>query len=286
MHLVDYFTEHSSPLDIEDTLIDAQLHKLSVDAVLFDIYGTLVISASGDIGIAGKLSKSDAFVQALRDSRILPADYADCDQSLLLDCIEADHACSRDHGIPFPEVDIVEMWQQVGSLLSIAVSVEQAQEAAVRYEAATNPTWPMPNLDLCIDSLRDSGFDLGIISNAQFYTPLLFPAYMNRDIDALGFDADLRWYSYESKRAKPDTWMYEQAREALAQRGVAAERVLYVGNDMLNDMYPAQQCGFKTALFAGDKRSLRLREDHEQASQVQVDCILTDLQQLLLCVEK
>lgn len=247
-----------------------------------------MISASGDIGIADKLSKSDAFIDTLVQTlgAVGISDRQNCDQSLLLQCIEADHLRSREQGLKFPEVNIVEMWQQVGQKLSVDVSIDQAQEAAVRYESSTNPVWPMPQMDRTLHALRATGFDLGIISNAQFYTPLLFPACISRDLDDLGFDKDLRWYSYESKRAKPDTWMYEQARDSLAQRGIAAERVLYVGNDMLNDMLPAQQCGFKTALFAGDQRSLRLRHDHAQASQVEVDCIITNLEQLLTVCKK
>ena len=139
----------------------------------------------------------------------------------------------------------------------------------------------MPYLKETLADIKETGLLMGIISNAQFYTPLLFPALIDQDLTACGFDNDLSWFSYQSKRAKPDTWMYEQARSALEAREVAAEEVLYVGNDMLNDMLPAATVGFKTALFAGDKRSLRLREDHPEAAQVQVDCIITDLRQLL-----
>ena len=47
---------------------------------------------------------------------------------------------------------------------------------------------------------------------------------------------------------------------ALGKNGVAPGEVLYVGNDMLNDVYAAGQVGFRTALFAGDQRSLRMRQ--------------------------
>lgn len=43
------------------------------------------------------------------------------------------------------------------------------------------------------------------------------------------------------------------------QLGIESSQTLYVGNDMLNDIYPAQQLGLKTAFFAGDQRSLRKR---------------------------
>jgi len=50
---------------------------------------------------------------------------------------------------------------------------------------------------------------------------------------------------------------------------------------MLNDILPAQRIGFKTALFAGDKRSLRLRPDDARCEDIVPDIIVTDLLQLV-----
>ena len=63
--------------------------------------------------------------------------------------------------------------------------------------------------------------------------------------------------------------------------GVSPHAVLYVGNDMLNDMLPAAAAGFQTALFAGDARSLRLRETDPRCIDVSPDIVLTDLSQLI-----
>jgi putative hydrolase of the HAD superfamily len=57
--------------------------------------------------------------------------------------------------------------------------------------------------------------------------------------------------------------------------------VLFVGNDRLKDIYPAHRVGMKTCLFAGDQRSLRLREDDERVQGLEPDFIIDDLQQLL-----
>jgi len=50
---------------------------------------------------------------------------------------------------------------------------------------------------------------------------------------------------------------------------------------MLNDIYPAKMVGFKTALFAGDARSLRLRKNHPKCQNLSADIIITDLAQIL-----
>ena len=49
---------------------------------------------------------------------------------------------------------------------------------------------------------------------------------------------------------------------------------------MYKDIYPAQQVGFKTALFAGDMRSLRLREDKAEVQGLHPDYIITHLEQM------
>ena len=60
--------------------------------------------------------------------------------------------------------------------------------------------------------------------------------------------------------------------------------VLAVGNDMLNDVLPARETGFRTALFAGDARSLRLREGDPRLDVFSPDLVLTDLDQLPECL--
>jgi len=50
---------------------------------------------------------------------------------------------------------------------------------------------------------------------------------------------------------------------------------------MRNDILPAKKIGFNTALFAGDARSLRMREDDPECIRTSPDLVITDLIQLL-----
>jgi putative hydrolase of the HAD superfamily len=50
---------------------------------------------------------------------------------------------------------------------------------------------------------------------------------------------------------------------------------------MLNDIFPAKITGFQTALFAGDKRSLRRRTDDPRCRNLKPDLVVTDLGQLI-----
>ena len=78
--------------------------------------------------------------------------------------------------------------------------------------------------------------------------------------------------------------MFEAATAALKRRQIAPAETLYLGNDMLNDVYPAGKLGFRTALFAGDRRSLRRREDRREVAGIEPDLLITDLAQLLKCI--
>jgi putative hydrolase of the HAD superfamily len=54
---------------------------------------------------------------------------------------------------------------------------------------------------------------------------------------------------------------------------------------MLNDVAAASQAGFRTALYAGDRRSLRLRSGDDRIQRVQPDLVVTHLRQLMGAVE-
>ena len=67
----------------------------------------------------------------------------------------------------------------------------------------------------------------------------------------------------------------------LAKRGVSPGSVVYVGNDMRNDLQPASEFAWQTVLFAGDRRSLRLRRDNSECRGILPDMVITDLGELL-----
>ena len=154
------------------------------------------------------------------------------------------------------------------------------RQIAVEYESMFNPVWPMPHLAELLHTLKNLKLVMGIISNAQFFTPLLFEAFLGCSLSDIGFTEELALYSYVYGFAKPSAFLFEKAKQKLANRGVAASETLFVGNDMLNDVYSARMVGFQTALFAGDRRSLRLRTHDRGCSNMKPDLTIIDLLQL------
>ena len=263
----------------------------NIKAVLFDVYGTLFISSSGEIGTIESEPFSEACRQAFDAVGIgAPPDASQCVERFL-QIIRENHDRSHQRGIDCPEVDIVEMWRITLDSLAAdrLVQFSNLDESllhrlSVEYEVRTNPVWPMPNCAYCLESLASAGLQLGIISNAQFFTLELFPALMGATADQQGFASELQFYSYQYGYAKPGAFLFQRAAEALRNRNIQTNEALYIGNDMLNDIAAASRNGFRTALFAGDARSLRLRSGDARVNGISADLVLTDLSQLPGCL--
>lgn len=251
-----------------------------VRAVVFDVYGTLLISGSGDISLASEGSRGAAAQEALAATGMNVVD-GDGLVAALHEAVHASHqASASDH----PEVEIRELWRDVLASLDLRVSDELIERFAVEYECRVNPIWPMPGLAETLSGLGNLGLELGIVSNAQFFTPLAFEPLTGKSLGLWGFEEALSVWSYEHREAKPGTFLYERCAEAFGERGIEPDEALFVGNDLRNDVWPAQRVGFKTALFAGDARSLRWRRDDDRLAEVRPDAVVTDLRQLLQVV--
>jgi len=287
----EVFRANCRPLEVIPTGEEPLVQSLpDIEAVLFDIYGTMFISGSGDIGVAQESGQANALVAALRACEYYgPADAERCVRGLL-DTIRAHHETLRARGVEYPEVNIVDVWSECLDEAARRKWIEpvdadfDVSRLAVEYEVRTNPTWPMPGLLECLGKARDADLALGIVSNAQFYTLHMFPGLLGRTLADLGFDPELQFYSFRHLRAKPDPFLYELALKALAKRGILAEKVLYIGNDMLNDIRAAASVGFHTALFAGDRRSLRWRSGDPRVGSLRPDVVMTDLRSLGVCI--
>ncbi len=273
--LAQLIRDHSTELIAQPVPLEEKLPDLtSVRCLAFDIYGTLVVSGSGDIGLASATHRDSALKELLREYQYDPPE-----ENLVQffhELITEDHARNREQGTEFPEVDIREIWQRFFEQLKI--TPPDLEEFAVRYELKTNPVWPMTGLKEILDFAHEKQFTLAIVSNAQFCTPLMFEAFLGKSLEELGFPPELSFYSYQHRQAKPGIFLYQQLANALVKKNITPAETLFIGNDALNDVHPAAELGFKTALFAGSQRSLRLRENLDQLHPA--DAVITSLSSL------
>lgn len=246
-----------------------------IKAVLFDVYGTLFISGSGDISLAQSAFQADDSLVALL-SKFGIETPPDMLREQFFAAIRDSHAKSKKKGADYPEVEIDAIWRVVTGLEDL----QRVRAFAIEYEILVNPVGPMPHLAEALATCRSTGTAMGIISNAQFFTPLLFEWFLDAGPGELGFSEELLFYSWQWGLAKPSEKLFRAAALRLSARGIDPHRTLYIGNDMLNDIFPARSAGFRTALFAGDKRSLRLRREDQRCNNLKPDIILTDLIQI------
>jgi putative hydrolase of the HAD superfamily len=250
--------------------------KGALRAILFDIYGTLFVSGSGDVGISTERFRPSDALTALREHYRIPWSSTQMSQKLFA-AIRDQHQRAKSAGVTCPEIEIDRIWQKILNW----PDMHRVREMAAAYESIVNPTYPMPGLDQTLRTLRRRRITMGIISNAQFFTPGLFKTFLGSAPQDLGFARDLIFYSFEFGQAKPALDIFRRAVDQLRRRKIPPESVLYVGNDIRNDIQPAHTVGLQTALFAGDRRSLRLRQDDPACRAATPDLIVTDLRQLL-----
>ena len=248
----------------------------TIECIFFDIYGTLFISGAGDISMARQASP-----QISKLKKLIAKFEIDVAPRILIEKlrrdIEARHQQLMQAGIDIPEIEIDIIWQDLLAFNDI----EQARNFAIEYELIANPVYPMPNLAKLLRACQQQNCRMGLISNAQFFTPLLFEWFLGADAASLGFSPQLIILSYQTGYAKPSPVLFETAAAEIEDGGIARSSTLVVGNDMLNDIYPAKAIGFQTALFAGDRRSLRLRADDPRCKHLNADLVITDLDQLI-----
>lgn len=276
------------PLAPEATDIEPVLRLLpGIRAVLFDVYGTLLVSEAGDPVENGRPC-GDVAVRAAFEACGLPLrspDDAAAVDRMLRAAVVGEKQCRRAAGTFHPEIDILAIWAGVldrcraeGRLPADGPEAD-IEKLALVHECVANPVWPMPGAADTLAALRTRGLAMGIVSNAQFYTPLILQALFGADGKALGFDDGCSAWSFRAGIGKPDPALYRIAAGGLrARRGIAPAEALFVGNHMEKDVAAAAAAGFQTCLFAGDRSSLRL--DVPPGMTARPDAIVVRLDQI------
>lgn len=265
-------------------------------AVIFDIYGTLIISSSGDIDQASmsKQSMKEAMNAGGFEKNLTNSVYSFLLEQLPLK-IKSNHRELKAKGHPFPDVDIFKVWNEMfeeaeNAALLKRKGTESLADVIFIFELLSNKVFPMPDMKEVLLALKEKNIPLGIVSNAQFYTPIIMNYFLTgefsteQEIDL--FDPELCVYSYKELRAKPDVKLFNKINSSLANKyNLEPSDAIFVGNDMLKDVYTATNSGLRTVLFSGDERSLRLREDDQRVKGMFPEFFINELKQILEIVK-
>ncbi|NBC67124.1 MAG: HAD hydrolase-like protein [Bacteroidetes bacterium] len=294
--LHERFKKLSEPLEPIDTNTIPTLRKLEdIRVIAYDFYGTLFISGVGDIGIDDGHVNANLLTETLENSgiEILNESAGSTGFEVYNQVVNKHVQSLKKDGIEYPEPDIRVVWKDVldqmesEGLINYSNRDSLPEIVSVEFEARMNPVWPMADAVDTLTFFKDRGLIQGIISNSQFYTPIVLEALTGHTLGELGFEENLLHWSFEENLKKPGLQFYKDFIEKLDNfdPNLSPSNVLYVGNDMLKDVYPAHHFGMKTALFAGDKRSLKWREDDDRCKNLLPDLIITSLSQLKECVK-
>jgi putative hydrolase of the HAD superfamily len=115
-----------------------------------------------------------------------------------------------------------------------------------------------PGVSSALKKLKDGNIALGILSDAQFYTPidltLLLRDQSGGAVVDYGelFDTDLTFLSCEYGFVKPSETLYRRLFDALYEYRITPDQTVIAGNDLAADIAPAAALGMRTALFCGD----------------------------------
>lgn len=294
-YISDFLDKLEPKQPIETGVKPEYRHDDAIKVVIFDIYGTLIISASGDVEEA-EMSARNIITTFDAVNIEIESDITNDGATLILTEftreIKRSLRRARQKGLLFPEIDIRKVWTNIFTnafscgLITTLPDKENINAVAFIFELLSNPVYPMPNMRAVLQELKCRKFPVGIVSNAQFYTPPIMNYFMTGEVSKQqyisGIDDDIAVYSFQLRRGKPDVFLYEQLAESLfVKYKIRPNEALFVGNDMKKDIMAAQVVGFKTALFAGDMRSLRMRDKDPVVQDVTPDHIITELSQVL-----
>lgn len=289
------FIELSKPLDRIDTGTMPKLQLIDgIEVIAYDFYGTLFISGVGDIGVDDGEPDEKILLDVLSSVgiEVKNKDAGEKGFDIYNEVVENIISTLKNKDIEYPEPDIRIVWQKVleqmenQDLITFQRSDELYDSVSIEFEARMNPVWPMPHVVETLHYFKDKEYTQGIISNSQFYTPIVLEALTDQSLEDLGFSNELLHWSFEEEMKKPGLQFYKNYLKKIEafDNHLNPENILYVGNDMLKDIYPAKTVGMKTALFAGDDRSLKWRKEDSRCNKILPDLIITDFSQLIDCV--
>ena len=257
-----------------------------IRAVVFDVYGTLfdywkpefVDEESRKAAMLNAFTKTIAFFGM--EACISAMNPADAPEKTLSDfyhgLIAIKHNVIQEKGIEFPEVKIEEVWEAIILMLKrrgyCYTGTQPINDAdlsrcmAYYYNFHALNRGLYPGVAHALQTLKKQGMELGIVSNAQFYTcidlTLNLREQSNNVIDDAGelFNHDLMYFSFEYGSAKPGQILFRRLFDALYEYQILPSQVVFVGNDLAADIKPAQDAGMKTALFTGDSASVYVHD--------------------------
>jgi putative hydrolase of the HAD superfamily len=261
-----------------------------IKAIIFDIYGTLLKkNIAGDL--ADTTKRKDIMIQSFNKLKERYKLNATPEQlfNIFIEAINTVHKRKIAKGVAYPEVKIENIWLML--LNSIGYKLKQNEMKKFCFKIAKEhenliPRYLYPNTVEILTYLKKSNIYLGIISNAQFYTILDMKTLLKKNKCKYSFDEifnkKLCFYSYKEGYSKPNLGSFNKLKKELSKLKIKPQETLYVGNDMLNDIYASNKAGLKSCLTINKETKYRKRQ---LKSKIKPNYKINNLNQIIKIVE-
>lgn len=113
----------------------------------------------------------------------------------------------------------------------------------VFYTEYRNNVWTEEKIHQTLDSIRNKGYKIGIISNASLYDEVMINCFKKVRLDKY---IDTYIFSYYLKMGKPKKEIFKVA---LKRMNVNPNEAVMVGDNLLSDIKPAQDLGLTGVWF-------------------------------------
>ncbi len=270
-----------------------------IKAVIFDVYGTLVNYWRE--GFSDEKQRQTLLLEAFRKTadffgfaefldNMNPDDFPEKTlNDLYHGLITLNHEKSLKKGTTFPEVRIEEVWQVIIMMLErhgydmakpgLGGKKDLAKCVAYYYNSQALGGALYNGVVPALMALQQKNIKLGILSNAQFYTPIDLTLFIrDQSLHTLDdytqlFCDDLIFFSYEYGVAKPNQILFRALFDALYELHILPSQTVFVGNDLSLDIKPAAEIGMATAFFTGDTHSAFM---HDLGGKIVPDIVFDD----------
>ncbi len=233
---------------------------LTVSAVLFDFYNTLVRIVTDE-------DQPTVWKQL---ARFLGENGLAVDPARLRRWYAAKARAQQSQGSvteQYPETDVLGIFAEIVNSLAGEPRAELVEPLAMRFRKASMKEFHLfPETVHALEKLSRREFPLGLVTDAQ-------PLFVRDELARVGLSSYFRAIviSVEDGFHKPDTRLFAQALEKL---DVRAGEAVFVGDNVSRDIYGAKRAGLSAILVDRDSNYRRAK------TRCEPDFVITDLAEL------
>ncbi|MDX1969634.1 MAG: HAD hydrolase-like protein [Planctomycetaceae bacterium] len=192
------------------------------------------------------------------------------------------------------EIDSAKLWRRVLSKMELEKYTydeslygdldELCEKIAYFFHASLQGIEASPGALDALKLTSQGGFVQGLVADGQCFTltQVLRALEAQGTLPPIGqvLDPSVMTLSYLEGARKPSKSLYQRAAERFRLRGIEPGQVLFVSARLREDLAVAKSVGFRTALYAGDKISLKASVADLKDPTVKPDRLLTELGQV------